>query len=132
MLRTRPAGINGIKAGCAVWFPLVAGHCRGCVKQATKPMVYAPIVKFHRPLPDGVAGRAAAQPGKFIWTTGLAKLHLSGHPKTVDDLAISWIDVGSAGPQFDAVTLGDGSGLHTCIAETRRCGWGLCSALDSD
>ena len=36
------------------------------------------------------------------------------------------------GRYFDAMTFGDGSGLWTCIPETRRCGWGVVSALFVD
>ena len=45
----------------------------------------------------------------------------------MDDLSIEWVHTSDVGHYFDGCTFGDGSGIHTFINETRRCGWGVLS-----
>ena len=88
-------------------------------------------VAQRRELPDVILHLARDHPDWALWTTGIAKFDLTGYPRTIDDAHVHWDDV-PMGRYFDAMTFGDGSGLWTSIPETRRCGWGVVSALFVD
>ena len=65
--------------------------------------------------------------------TGITPFNMSEYPKPVIELRVVWtVHRHGAGPCFGAIGFGDGSGKHTVIRETARCGCGVVSAEFND
>ena len=83
-------------------------------------------------LPHVVTDLMAANPDWALWTTGITKCHLTGYPKSVEDLIIKWDLVDERGGYFNGIGFGDGSGQHNRFRFTRRCGWSALTGTARD
>ena len=68
-------------------------------------------------------------PHRSQWVTGIANSPFKDIASPYSDLEIVWNCSTGFNSFFSGHGFGDGSGIHTAFIQTRRCGWGVCSAF---